>query len=145
MCLEAPAASPARRSGKLGRRPSELRLEAALPSFCSSTPGKGVAPGPTAGFQGDSAPLGGRPTPASSLEGSGTELAASTALPRSPPSSPSPGLDTPPARVPSAAFSPFQGAGPAAQEWPLQGPVHWSSGELAKVSPRLCPLPTTSS
>ncbi|XP_046280831.1 uncharacterized protein C1orf127 homolog [Marmota monax] len=69
--------------------------------------------------------------------GSGTELAASTAPPRSPPSSPSPGLDTPPARVPSAAFSPFQGAGPAAQEWPLQGPVHWSSGELAKEDPGL--------
>ncbi|KAM5160828.1 LOW QUALITY PROTEIN: uncharacterized protein C1orf127 homolog [Callospermophilus lateralis] len=79
----------------------------------------------------------GRPTPASFLEGSGTELPASTAPPGSPPSSPSPGLDTPPARVPSAASSPFQGAGPAAQERPLQGPVHWSSGELSKEDPGL--------
>uniref|UniRef100_UPI00403851A0 ciliated left-right organizer ZP-N domains-containing protein n=1 Tax=Callospermophilus lateralis TaxID=76772 RepID=UPI00403851A0 len=59
------------------------------------------------------------------------------APPGSPPSSPSPGLDTPPARVPSAASSPFQGAGPAAQERPLQGPVHWSSGELSKEDPGL--------
>ncbi|KAM4805723.1 ciliated left-right organizer ZP-N domains-containing protein isoform X2 [Urocitellus parryii] len=69
--------------------------------------------------------------------GSGTELPASTAPPRSPPSSPSPGLDTPPARVPSAASSPFQGTGPAAQEQPLQGPVRWSSGEVTKEDPGL--------
>ncbi|XP_077883701.1 ciliated left-right organizer ZP-N domains-containing protein [Ictidomys tridecemlineatus] len=69
--------------------------------------------------------------------GSGTELPASTATPRSPPSSPSPGLDTPPARVPLAASSPFQGTGPAAQERPLQGPVRWSSGELTKEDPGL--------
>ncbi|XP_047404742.1 uncharacterized protein C1orf127 homolog isoform X2 [Sciurus carolinensis] len=80
--------------------------------------------------------MGGRLASASFVEGSGTELPASTARPRPPASSPPAGLDTPPAGLQSAPSSLFQDVGPGAQEGPWQGPAHWSSGELAKQEPR---------
>nr|XP_007978777.2 uncharacterized protein C1orf127 homolog [Chlorocebus sabaeus] len=64
--------------------------------------------------------------------GSGTELPASTATPRAAPSPPSPGPETPPARVPSAASSQVWAAGPAAQEWLSWDLLHQPSDALAK-------------
>ncbi|XP_011904771.1 PREDICTED: uncharacterized protein C1orf127 homolog isoform X1 [Cercocebus atys] len=64
--------------------------------------------------------------------GSGTESPASTATLRATPSPPSPGPETPPARVPSAASSQVWAAGPAAQEWLSWDVPHQPSDALAK-------------
>ncbi|XP_008049047.1 uncharacterized protein C1orf127 homolog [Carlito syrichta] len=64
--------------------------------------------------------------------GSGTESSASTATPKTTPSHPSSGTETPPAGTPSAASPQFQAVGPAAQERLSWGLVRWPSDELAK-------------
>ncbi|XP_070956970.1 uncharacterized protein C1orf127 homolog isoform X1 [Macaca nemestrina] len=64
--------------------------------------------------------------------GSGTESPASTATQRATPSPPSPGPETPPASVPSAASSQVWAAGPAAQEWLSWDLPHQPSDALAK-------------
>ncbi|XP_062962671.1 uncharacterized protein C1orf127 homolog isoform X2 [Cynocephalus volans] len=75
-------------------------------------------------------------------EGSGTELPASTVTLRTTPSPASPGSETPPAGVQSAASSQFQGAGPAAGEGLSWGLALWSSNRLAKAK-GLGPFPQT--
>ncbi|XP_032156259.1 uncharacterized protein C1orf127 homolog [Sapajus apella] len=64
--------------------------------------------------------------------GSGTELPASTAAPRTTPSPPPPGPETSPVGVPSATASQVRGAGPAAQEWLSREFPHQPSDEPAK-------------
>nr|XP_055240227.1 uncharacterized protein C1orf127 homolog [Gorilla gorilla gorilla] len=77
--------------------------------------------------------------------GSGTESPASTAALRTTPSPPSPGPETPPAGVPSAASSQVWAAGPAAQEWLSRDLLHRPSDALAKERLWLHPLPMVSS
>uniref|UniRef100_A0A2K6KHX5 Chromosome 1 open reading frame 127 n=1 Tax=Rhinopithecus bieti TaxID=61621 RepID=A0A2K6KHX5_RHIBE len=64
--------------------------------------------------------------------GSETESPASAATRRATPSPPSPGLETLPARAPSAASSQVWAAGPAAQEWLSWDLPHQPSDALAK-------------
>ncbi|KAL0603445.1 hypothetical protein AAY473_025441 [Plecturocebus cupreus] len=64
--------------------------------------------------------------------GSETESLASTAAPKTTPSPPSPGPETPPVGVPSATASQVQAAGPAAQEWLSREFLHQPSDEPAK-------------
>ncbi|XP_054295729.1 uncharacterized protein C1orf127 homolog isoform X1 [Pongo pygmaeus] len=77
--------------------------------------------------------------------GSGTESPASTAALRTTSSPPSPGPETPPAGVPSAASSQVWAAGPAAQEWLSRDLLHRPSDVLAKARLWLYPLPMVSS
>nr|XP_035163600.2 uncharacterized protein C1orf127 homolog [Callithrix jacchus] len=64
--------------------------------------------------------------------GSGTESPASTASPRTTPSPPSPGTETPPVGAPSATISQVRAAGPAAQEWLSREFLYQPSAEPAK-------------